>query len=91
MGHDDATAVRAVTTLSLRVKPNARQSRLEPREDGTWVAQVKAPPIDGRANDELVALVANHFGVTRSQVSIRSGASGRLKIVRVVDAPTCPG
>lgn len=72
-------------TLQLKVKPNARASALEQQADGTWLAQVKAPPVDGKANEELVALVAQHFGVRKAQVSIKSGAGGRMKLVQVDD------
>lgn len=70
-------------TLQVKVKPNARTSTFDEQPDGTWLAQLKSPPVDGRANEELVALVARHFGRRKSQVSIRSGASGRLKLVQV--------
>jgi hypothetical protein len=72
-------------TLQIKVKPNARASALEQAADGTWVARVKAPPVDGKANAELVELVAAHFGCRKSAVAIRSGASGRLKLVRIED------
>ena len=49
------------TIIQVKVKPNSRASRLEQQEDGTWLAQLKSPPVDGKANDELVALVARHF------------------------------
>ena len=71
------------TIIQVRVKPGARQSVLSQVEDGTWLAHVKSAPIEGKANDELVALVARHFGCRRSAVSIRSGASGRTKLVRI--------
>lgn len=72
-------------TLRVRVKPNARQSGLEELADGTWVARTKSPPVDGKANQELVALLARRFGVSKAQVSIKSGASGRLKLVEIDD------
>lgn len=72
-------------TLQVRVKPNAREGNLREQEDGTWLAQVKAAPVEGRANEELVTLVARHFALRRSQVSIRSGASGRMKLVQIDD------
>lgn len=71
--------------LEVRVKPNAHASRLTEQPDGTWLATIKSPPVDGRANAELVALVAGHFGVRRAQVSIRAGAGGRRKLVRIGD------
>jgi uncharacterized protein len=73
-------------TLRVKVKPNARVCGLEELADGTWLARIKAPPIDGRANEELVALVAEHFALRKAQVSIKSGASGRMKLVEIEDA-----
>lgn len=69
--------------IQLKVKPNARESSLAQLPDGTWLAKVKAPPVDGKANAAVVALVAEHFGVPRSAVSIKTGASGRLKRVEI--------
>ena len=73
----------ATVTLKIKVKPNARTSALTPATDGPWLAQLKAPPVDGKANEELITLVARHFGCPKSAVSIKSGASGRTKLVQV--------
>jgi uncharacterized protein len=70
-------------TLKVKVKPGSREESLEVQDDGTWLARVKAPPVDGKANAALVALVAAHFGLRKAQVSIKSGASGRMKVVQV--------
>lgn len=72
-------------TMQVKVKPNARESRLDVQPDGTWLAQLKSPPVDGKANEELIALVARHFGCRKAQVTIRSGASGRLKLLQVAE------
>jgi len=69
--------------IQVKVKPNARASTFEQSEDGTWLAQLKAAPVDGKANEELISLVAHHFQCRKSAVSIKSGASGRLKLVRI--------
>jgi uncharacterized protein (TIGR00251 family) len=74
-----------VKTLQIAVKPRSRTSELEQLPDGTWLARIKSPPIDGKANQELVALIARHFALHRSQVAIKSGASGRTKIVQIRD------
>ena len=47
--------------------------------DGSWVARLKAPPVDGKANEELIALVADHFRCRKAAVRITAGATGRLK------------
>jgi uncharacterized protein len=72
--------------IQVKVKPNARSSEILEGEDGIWTARIAAPPVGGRANAELVKLVARHFGVARSRVAIRSGASGRMKLVEI-DVP----
>ena len=69
--------------IRVKVKPNAGASALEQLEDGSWLARLKAPPVDGKANAELIALVAGQFQVRKSAVSIRSGASARTKLVRI--------
>jgi uncharacterized protein (TIGR00251 family) len=72
--------------IRIKVKPRSRVSELAQEPDGTWTARLKSPPVDGKANAELVALVAAHFRRPRAAVSIKSGASGRLKIVQVADS-----
>jgi uncharacterized protein (TIGR00251 family) len=69
--------------IRIKVKPNSRASVLEQKGDGTWVAQIKSPPVDGKANEELITLVARHFECRKSDVSIKSGASGRTKLVLI--------
>jgi len=69
--------------LQVKVKPRSSLSSLEQAADGSWVARLKSPPVDGKANAELIALVAKHFGCPRSCVSVVSGAKARLKVVKV--------
>jgi uncharacterized protein (TIGR00251 family) len=69
--------------LQIKVKPNSRTSLIAQKDDGTWLAQIKSPPVDGKANEELIALVAKHFGCRKSEVSIKSGGSSRLKLVQI--------
>jgi len=71
-------------TLQIKVKPNARASALVQADDGSWLAQLKSPPVDGKANAELIALIAAHFGCRKADVVIKAGASARLKRV-VID------
>lgn len=71
------------TVLHVQVKPNARVSLLEQDADGAWRASLKSPPVDGKANAELVALVAERFGVPKSRVRIARGAGARHKRVEI--------
>lgn len=69
--------------IEVRVKPNARASLLTQQEDGTWLAQLKSPPVDGKANAELIALVAKTFACHKVDVSIKTGATGRTKRISI--------
>jgi uncharacterized protein YggU (UPF0235/DUF167 family) len=71
--------------LQIKAKPNARTSTLTRQDDGTWLAQLKSPPVDGKANAELIALVAREFGCCKSAVSVKSGAGSKYKRVVVPD------
>ena len=71
--------------LTVKVKPNSRASRLEAQADGTWLAHLKSPPVDGKANAELIALVAKRFEVTKAAIEIKSGAGARIKRLEIAD------
>jgi uncharacterized protein (TIGR00251 family) len=69
--------------LQIRVKPRSRVSELVRANSGEWIAHVTSPPVDGKANAEVIGLVARYFGCPKAAVSIKSGASGRTKLVKV--------
>ncbi len=71
----------AARIIQVKVTPRARVSSLTQAADGTWVAKLKSPPVDGKANAELIMLVAEQFGCSKAAVTIKAGASGRMKLV----------
>ena len=73
----------AARIIQVKVTPRARESSLTQAADGTWVAKLKSPPVDGKANAELIALVAEQFKCSKAAVSIKVGASGRMKLVQI--------
>jgi len=70
-------------TLLVKVKPNARRSSLERQADGSWLALLASPPVDGKANAELIGLLAREFGYAKSAIEIATGARARIKRVRI--------
>jgi uncharacterized protein YggU (UPF0235/DUF167 family) len=79
----ESIASPRVKAIQVKVKTSARVSTLIESSDGPWLAQLKSPPVDGRANQELIGLVARHFACLKSTVSIKSGASGKMKWIRI--------
>ena len=69
--------------LSLAVVPNARRTGPDGLHDGALRVRLAAPPVDGKANDTLVAWLAGALGVPRRAVRLMRGASGRRKQVEL--------
>lgn len=72
-------------TVLLRVRAQPRASRTEfaGEHDGALRIRLAAPPVDGEANRELIRFLAGTLGVSRAQVTVRSGESGRNKLVAI--------
>ena len=70
-------------TFDVQVVPRASRDRLGPVHGDRLKVQLTAPPVDGAANDALVALVAKTLGRPRGDVAIVRGHTGRKKTVRV--------
>ena len=73
-------------TVDLRVQPRARRTALESAE-GRLKAAVTAAPEDGRANDAVIALLAESWRLPRSSFDIVKGGSARIKTVSVAGEP----
>ena len=67
----------------MRLQPRASRSEIVGERDGALVVRVTAPPVDGKANTALCALLARAAGVAPSRVAVTRGHTGRDKVVRV--------
>lgn len=69
--------------IDVRVIPRAGRSGVAGMRDGALLVRLNAPPVEGAANVELIAVVAKALGVPKRAVSIAAGERSRLKRVRV--------
>jgi uncharacterized protein len=77
--------------ILIRIHPGAgRSARPRRLADGSYRIDVKSPPVDGKANDELIRFISREFGAPRDSVSILTGASSRLKLLLVNGATRVP-
>ena len=67
----------------MRVQPRAARDAIVGWREGVLRVSVTAPPLDGRANDAVSALLARALGVRPSAVAVVAGARGRDKLVRI--------
>jgi len=70
-------------TLRVRVQPRSAKDALAGEREGALVVRLKAPPVDGAANEALARFLGKALDVAPSAVRIVSGASGRNKLVAV--------
>ncbi|MBM3365693.1 MAG: DUF167 domain-containing protein [Betaproteobacteria bacterium] len=72
--------------LAVYVQPNAATSAVVGEHDGALKLKLKAPPVDGKANDALQSIIAELLGVARRDVSLLQGLSSRKKVISVKTA-----
>ncbi len=74
-------------SFPVRLQPRASKNEITGIREGAMRIRVTAPPVEGAANDALVALIASELGVARRSVTIVSGASSRNKVIEVTGVP----
>jgi uncharacterized protein (TIGR00251 family) len=70
--------------IRVNVKPNSKTEEVS-QEGDSFIVKVKEPPREGRANQAIIKLLAEHFGVPQSQVRLLSGFRSRNKVVEVAE------
>lgn len=69
--------------LALRVSPGARRTAVVGRYGGAWKIAVTAAPERGRANADVVRLLARTLGVPQARVILVKGSGTRDKVVEI--------
>ena len=84
MGQLKITEAGGGVTFAVRVVPRASKNAIAGIHGDALKIRVTAPPVEGRANEALVAFLAKRLGVRKSQVEIVAGAASRRKLFRVI-------
>lgn len=71
--------------LSLHIQPGAKKTEVVGLHGEALKLRLAAPPVDGKANEALVAFLAETLGVAKARVSLVSGMTSRAKRLRVSD------
>ncbi|MFH0928812.1 MAG: DUF167 domain-containing protein [Candidatus Aenigmatarchaeota archaeon] len=69
--------------INVFVKPNSKYSQVEKISDYDYKVRVDAPATDGDANARLIEILAEHFEVAKTSVSIVKGFKSKRKIVSI--------
>jgi uncharacterized protein (TIGR00251 family) len=76
------------TVLLVSVVPNAKRTEAVGLHDGCLRVRLAAPALEGRANEALIAWLADQLGVSRRDVVLKQGASSRRKRLLIACEPT---
>lgn len=77
-----------LTQLVVRVTPNARKSDyagwgMDEKGRSVLLIKLGAPPVDGKANVELIAFLAKSLGCAKSQITLLRGEGSRQKVLEM--------
>lgn len=70
-------------TLAVRVRPGAKKNDVAGIHAGAVKISLTAPPVDGRANEELVGFIAELLRIPRARIAILTGATSPMKRLRI--------
>jgi uncharacterized protein len=73
----------STTRLRVRVSPGGRRAEVVGRHGEAWKLRVTAPPVDGKANEAVLRLLAETLAVPRARVALVAGHAGRDKVVEL--------
>lgn len=68
----------------IKVIPRASRNEVIPLETGELKVKLTAPPVDGKANEALIALLAEYFQVKPKAIRLLQGQSSRNKLIEVL-------
>lgn len=77
-------------SITVKIQPRAAANAWNGLNGDHFRVRIAAPPVDGKANDELVSFIATLFGVSRSRVELVSGDSARIKRIRILNPTKLP-
>ncbi len=75
--------VKMEALIRVKVTPRSSRTEIAGRENDVYRVKLTDPPVEGRANKALIALLAEKLRIPKRDIEIVSGDKGRLKTVRV--------
>ena len=69
--------------INIKVKPNSKEQKIIEETDGSLIIRLKSPPVDGKANKELIKVLSKKYNVPKSYIRIKSGVSSRQKLIEI--------
>jgi uncharacterized protein (TIGR00251 family) len=69
--------------ITVRVTPGAKRNSIISHKEGVWYIKIAAPPVEGRANEELISYISRVLDIRKSAVAVLKGQSSRIKVLAI--------
>ncbi len=69
--------------IVIRVKPRSSKRSVEKIDDSNYIVSVMSSPMEGKANKEVIEVLANYFKIAKSKISIIKGETAKIKMVEI--------
>lgn len=70
--------------IFVRARPGSKEEKVQKVDEGHFVVSVKAPPVEGKANQAILELLSDYFKLPKARIRIVSGHTGRQKVIEIV-------
>ncbi len=77
-------ALRQGVALRLHIQPGAKKSEVVGLHGDALKIRLAAPPVDGKANEALLAFLSDRLGLPRAAFSLKSGQTSRRKVIEIM-------
>lgn len=67
--------------ITVQVKTNSKKLGIEKISDNQYIIRVHQPPVDGKANEAIIQLLADYFHLSKSKIKIAKGEKSKIKLV----------
>ena len=72
-----------MTRISVQVHPGAKKNEIVRFQEGVWHIRITAPPVEGKANKELINFLSKALGISKNRITIEKGLKSRRKLIEV--------
>lgn len=70
--------------IYVKVSPRSSKNEVVKISEGEYKVKLTAPPIDGKANDMLMRVLADYFDISKSSLKIIGGKTARIKLIEIL-------
>ena len=69
--------------IYVKVSPRSSKNEVIKLSEGDYKVRITAPPVDNQANEMLIRVLAEHFNVPKSSLTIIGGKTAKIKIIEI--------